>query len=92
MNLGLSDDHGGMMVIDEEIYQVGEPFAKYFNLTNDEVYEIGLTPNRTDAMSHYGVARDLHAFLSTNGLKSRIRKSFYSFSEILKENMVLNWK
>ena len=68
--LGLSDDHGGIMVLDEEIYQVGEPFAKYFNLTNDEVYEIGLTPNRTDAMSHYGVARDLHAFLSTNGLKS----------------------
>ena len=36
------------MVLDEEIYQVGEPFAKYFNLTNDEVYEIGLTPNRTE--------------------------------------------
>lgn len=72
--LGLSDDHGGIMVLDEEIYQVGEPFAKYFNLTNDEVYEIGLTPNRTDAMSHYGVARDLHAFLSTNGLKSEFEK------------------
>jgi phenylalanyl-tRNA synthetase beta chain len=47
------------MVLDEETYKVGEPFAKYFSLTNDEVYEIGLTPNRTDAMSHYGVARDL---------------------------------
>lgn len=72
--LGLSDDHGGIMVLDEEIYKVGEPFAKYFSLTNDEVYEIGLTPNRTDAMSHYGVARDLNAFLSNNGLKSEFEK------------------
>jgi phenylalanyl-tRNA synthetase beta chain len=55
-------------------YKVGEPFAKYFSLTNDEVYEIGLTPNRTDAMSHYGVARDLNAFLSNNGLKSEFEK------------------
>jgi len=73
--LGLSDDHGGIMVLDEETYKVGEPFAKYFSLANDEVYEIGLTPNRTDAMSHYGVARDLHAFLSTNGLKSEFEKA-----------------
>ena len=72
--LGLSDDHGGIMVLDEEIYKIGEPFAKYFSLTNDEVYEIGLTPNRTDAMSHYGVARDLNAFLSNNGLKSEFEK------------------
>ena len=72
--LGLSDDHGGIMVLDEETYKVGVPFAKYFSLTNDEVYEIGLTPNRTDAMSHYGVARDLNAFLSNNGLKSEFEK------------------
>ena len=72
--LGLSDDHGGIMVLDEETYKVGEPFAKYFSLTNDEVYEIGLTPNRTDAMSHYGVARDLQAFLSNNGVKSEFEK------------------
>lgn len=72
--LGLSDDHGGIMVLDEQTYKVGQPFAKYFSLTNDEVYEIGLTPNRTDAMSHYGVARDLQAFLSNNGLKSEFEK------------------
>jgi phenylalanyl-tRNA synthetase beta chain len=73
--LGLSDDHGGIMVLDEETYKIGEPFAKHFTLANDEVYEIGLTPNRTDAMSHYGVARDLHAFLSTNGFKSEFEKA-----------------
>jgi hypothetical protein len=47
--------------------KLGKNFADYFELTNDEVFEIGLTPNRTDAMSHYGVARDL-CFLSTNQL------------------------
>lgn len=71
--LGLSDDHGGIMVLDDS-YKVGENFSKYFELTNDEVYEIGLTPNRTDAMSHYGVARDLNAFLMSNQLKSGFEK------------------
>ncbi|PZU89669.1 MAG: phenylalanine--tRNA ligase subunit beta [Chryseobacterium sp.] len=72
--LGLSDDHAGIMVLDETKYEVGKPFADYFELTNDEVYEIGLTPNRTDAMSHYGVARDLQAFLISNDLKSQFEK------------------
>ncbi|WP_018676500.1 phenylalanine--tRNA ligase subunit beta [Riemerella columbina] len=61
--LGLGEGHEGIMVLDES-YKVGTPFSNYFNLTKDEVYEIGLTPNRTDAMSHYGVARDLNAFLT----------------------------
>lgn len=72
--LGLSDDHGGIMVLDENKYVVGKPFAEYFDIVKDEVFEIGLTPNRTDAMSHYGVARDLHAYLSTNNLKSEFEK------------------
>ena len=72
--LGLSNDHGGIMVLDETKYEVGKNFADYFELSNDEVFEIGLTPNRTDAMSHYGVARDLHAYLSTNQQKSEFEK------------------
>ena len=72
--LGLSDDHGGIMVLDSEKFEVGKNFSDYFELTNDEVYEIGLTPNRTDAMSHYGVARDLQAFLVSNNLKSEFTK------------------
>ena len=72
--LGLSDDHGGIMVLDETKYEVGKKFADYFELANDEVFEIGLTPNRTDAMSHYGVARDLFAYLSTNQQKSEFNK------------------
>ena len=73
--LGLSDDHGGIMILDEEKYKIGTDFSEYFDIVSDDVYEIGLTPNRTDAMSHYGVARDLHAFLSSNGLKSDFEKA-----------------
>lgn len=72
--LGLSNDHGGIMVLDEEKYETGKKFSDYFELTNDEVFEIGLTPNRTDAMSHYGVARDLNAYLSTNQQKAEFEK------------------
>ena len=72
--LGLSDDHGGIMVLDEEKFEVGTAFANYFDLAQDEVLEIGLTPNRTDAMSHYGVARDLNAFLISSQMKSEFEK------------------
>jgi phenylalanyl-tRNA synthetase beta chain len=72
--LGLSEDHGGIMVLDATKYEIGKNFSDYFDLTNDEVFEIGLTPNRTDAMSHYGVARDLNAFLSTNQQKGDFQK------------------
>ena len=72
--MGLSDDHGGIMILDET-YKIGDEFSKYFELSNDEVYEIGLTPNRTDAMSHYGVARDLNAFLVSNQIKSEFEKA-----------------
>ena len=71
--LGLSDDHGGIMILNDN-YKKGELFKKYFEISQDEVYEIGLTPNRTDAMSHYGVARDLNAFLSSHQLKSDFKK------------------
>jgi len=72
--LGLSDDHGGIMILDSEKYEIGKNFADYFNIVKDQVFEIGLTPNRTDAMSHYGVARDLNAFLISNDMKSEFSK------------------
>ncbi len=60
--LGLGDDHDGIMVLDDSIL-AGTPCAQIFNIEQDEVFEIGLTPNRSDAMSHFGVARDLKAGL-----------------------------
>jgi len=58
--LGLGHGHEGIMVLNPYA-TVGTPAADYFKLQDDHVLEIGLTPNRTDAMSHFGVARDLAA-------------------------------
>ena len=65
--LGLGESHEGIMVLDDK-YAVGTPCAQVFQVETDEVFEIGLTPNRADAMSHYGVARDLRAGLIQKGI------------------------
>ncbi len=67
--LNLGEDHDGIMVLDAKA-QVGQAAAEYFAIESDFVYEIGLTPNRTDAMCHYGVARDLRAALLRHGHKN----------------------
>lgn len=60
--LGLGKDHSGIMVLDPKI-KVGKAAADLFEVFSDQIIEIGLTPNRADAMSHLGVARDLRAGL-----------------------------
>tara|TARA_R110002073_G_scaffold72537_1_gene177511 strand:- start:506900 stop:509329 length:2430 start_codon:yes stop_codon:yes gene_type:complete len=60
--LGLGESHEGILVLDPTT-KVGSLAADVFDIDTDEVFEIGLTPNRADAMSHYGVARDLRAGL-----------------------------
>ena len=66
--LGLGKGHDGILVLDDDII-VGTPGSKVFNIETDYVFEIGLTPNRSDAMSHFGVARDLRAGLIQNDIK-----------------------
>ena len=61
--LGLGESHDGIMILDNAI-AAGTPAATVFKIESDEVFEIGLTPNRADAMSHLGTARDLRAGLS----------------------------
>ncbi|MBQ0769570.1 MAG: phenylalanine--tRNA ligase subunit beta [Bizionia sp.] len=61
--LGLGKSHDGIMVLSSDTV-VGTPAADLFEIENDHVFEIGLTPNRADAMSHYGTARDLRAGLA----------------------------
>ena len=63
--LGLGEGHNGIMVLDDK-FKPGTPAAEVFEVYNDTVFEIGLTPNRADAMSHWGVARDLRAGLIQN--------------------------
>ncbi|SHI49313.1 phenylalanine--tRNA ligase subunit beta [Aquimarina spongiae] len=60
--LGLGNSHDGIMVLDADI-SVGTKASEVFDIENDHIFEIGLTPNRADAMSHWGTARDLKAGL-----------------------------
>src|SRR5690554_6696448 len=64
--LGLGESHDGIMVLDKKL-KIGTPLAEVFEVEDDHVFEIGLTPNRADAMSHWGVARDLRAGLLQKG-------------------------
>ena len=75
--IGLSDDHAGIMVLPSTV-KVGSPAIDYFQPYNDWIYEIGLTPNRMDAMSHLGVARDVCAYLNHHDKKSYKVKTPYT--------------
>jgi|TARA_B100000768_G_scaffold46329_1_gene45109 phenylalanyl-tRNA synthetase beta chain len=65
--LGLGASHDGILILDDQL-KPGTKAADVFNIEIDEVFEIGLTPNRADAMSHYGVARDFRAGLIQHGI------------------------
>ncbi len=69
--LGLGNSHDGIMVLNNDT-KPGTPAGSYFNIVKDSVFEIGLTPNRIDSGSHFGVARDLAAYLNLNaGLQTK---------------------
>ena len=70
LNLGEYDD--GIMILDDK-FKAGTPLKNIFNTESDWIYEIGLTPNRADAMSHYGVARDLRARLLHEEMKIELK-------------------
>lgn len=65
--LGLGKSHAGIMVLEDQLAP-GTLAAQVFEIIDDEIFEIGLTPNRADAMSHWGVARDLKAGLQQQGV------------------------
>ena len=69
--IGLGDSHEGIMVLDANA-KSGQAASEYFNIESDIVFEIGLTPNRSDAMSHIGVARDLAAVLHHNNIDCKL--------------------
>lgn len=69
--LGIGQGHDGIMILDEDL-KPGTPASKIFNIETDEVFEIGLTPNRADAMSHWGVARDLRAGLTQKNVHAEL--------------------
>lgn len=70
--LGLGASHDGIMVLDEDAV-VGRDALSQLGLESDIVFEIGLTPNRIDAASHIGVARDLYAYLKLNDIECSLK-------------------
>ena len=69
--LGLGKSHDGIMILDSSL-EIGAFLADHYNVEEDLVFEIGLTPNRADAMSHYGTARDLMAGMSQHGINTKL--------------------
>ncbi len=73
--IGLGGSHGGIMVLPNNLVP-GTAAATYFKPYSDWIYEIGLTPNRMDAMSHFGVARDVCAYLTHHQKDVRVKTPF----------------
>lgn len=69
--LGLGKSHDGIMVLNDDL-KPGTPCNEVFEIETDQVFEIGLTPNRSDAMSHFGVARDLKAGLEQQEINEKL--------------------
>ena len=71
--IGIGTSHDGIIVLPENAV-VGTPAKEYYNVKSDHVLEVDITPNRIDAASHYGVARDLVAYLKQNGKSAKLHK------------------
>ncbi|MBR3080198.1 MAG: phenylalanine--tRNA ligase subunit beta [Prevotella sp.] len=71
--IGIGNDHSGIIVLPEDAV-VGTPAAEYYHLESDWLIEVDITANRADALSHWGVARDLYAWLKQNGYKTATHK------------------
>ncbi|MGM9697530.1 MAG: phenylalanine--tRNA ligase subunit beta [Prevotella sp.] len=71
--IGIGSSHDGIIVLPEDA-PVGQPAAEYYNLESDWLIEVDITANRADALSHWGVARDLYAWLVQNGYKTSLHR------------------
>ena len=71
--IGVGTSHDGIIVLPDDA-QVGMPAAEYYNLESDWLIEVDITANRSDALSHWGVARDLYAWLKSNGYETTLHR------------------
>lgn len=71
--IGIGTSHDGIIVLPEDA-KVGTPAAEYYNIESDYLIEVDITPNRADACSHYGVARDLYAWLVQHGYQTSLHR------------------
>lgn len=89
--LGIGTSHDGIMILDTNL-KAGTPVSEIFDIYTDTVFEIGLTPNRADAMSHWGVARDLRAgLIQQNAQSSNIEIITPSVSKFKVEKRTLKY-
>ena len=71
--IGIGTSHEGIIVLPEDA-PVGQPAAEYYHLESDWIIEVDITANRADALSHYGVARDLYAWMKARGKKTSLHR------------------
>ena len=71
--IGVGNSHDGIIVLPEDA-EIGMPAAEYYNLESDWLIEVDITANRADALSHWGVARDLYAWLKQNGYETSLHR------------------
>ena len=87
--IGIGNDHAGIIVLPEDAV-VGTPAAEYYHLESDWLIEVDITANRADALSHWGVARDLYAWLKQNGYQTALHKPAVNGSPVDKAFSVDN--
>ena len=87
--IGVGNDHSGIIVLPEDAV-VGTPAAEYYHLDSDWVIDIDITANRADALSHYGVARDLYAWLVQRGYKTSLHRPDCSKFHVDNESMPID--
>lgn len=87
--IGVGTDHSGIIVLPDDA-QVGTPAAEYYHLDSDWVIDIDITANRADALSHYGVARDLYAWLVQRGYKTSLHHPDCSRFHVDNESMPID--
>ena len=84
--IGIGNDHSGIIVLPEDAV-VGTPAAEYYHLESDWLIEVDITANRADALSHWGVARDLYAWLKQNGYETSLHRPDCSAFKLENHNL-----
>ena len=87
--IGVGNDHNGIIVLPEDT-PVGIPAAEYYHIESDFVIEVDITPNRADACSHYGVARDLYAWLVQNGYETSLHRPSVEDFQVDNEDLTIS--
>lgn len=87
--IGIGTSHDGIIVLPDTAKE-GTPAAEYYNLESDWLIEIDITANRADALSHWGVARDLYAWLKRNGYETSLHRPSCDAFEVDNENLPID--